>query len=330
MPNHGKQHTIPRSYLASWIDPVTPTGQTGAIWRISKDRSEKWRRSPEKTFRETDRYTIRVKDGTRDLSVESTLGQTETDFQPILMNIRRRQSLTALQRAKLAIFTAAMMGRSKKQGNHWLAQWIEQVGKVKRMEGKLGSAGERPLSEQLEQGLENSHANTVMNIIRAAAPVLSSMTLTILTTSDTDGFITSDAPAVMYNPTAHRLHSSSNSPTHHIFFPPWLEVMAFQQNSNGLSAHAGNKFAFDYFLGQQPHRPAGPPLWRRRTHHGDNALLFLLIQTWSLARARCIKQCALQAAIDVPSSDLPHGLGRKPEVDTHRGRGLPLIHLTQG
>jgi hypothetical protein len=212
MPNHGKQHTIPRSYLASWIDPVTPTGQTGAIWRISKDRSEKWRRSPEKTFRETDRYTIRVKDGTRDLSVESTLGQTETDFQPILMNIRRRQSLTALQRAKLAIFTAAMMGRSKKQGNHWLAQWIEQVGKVKRMEGKLGSAGERPLSEQLEQGLENSHANTVMNIIRAAAPVLSSMTLTILTTSDTDGFITSDAPAVMYNPTAHRLPPFYRSP----------------------------------------------------------------------------------------------------------------------
>ena len=32
--------------------------------------------------------------------------------------------------------------------------------------------------------------------------------------------------------------------------------MAFQQNSNSLSAHAGNKFAFDHFLGQQSHRPA--------------------------------------------------------------------------
>src|SRR5664279_3504599 len=56
-----------------------------------------------------------------------------------------------------------------------------------------------------------------------------------------------------------KMYSSSNSPTHHIFFPPWLEVMAFQHNSNGLSAHARNKFAFDHFLGQQPHRPAGPP-----------------------------------------------------------------------
>src|SRR5665213_1290844 len=124
------------------------------------------------------------------------------------------------------------------------------------------------------------------------------------------------------------MYSSSNSPTHHIFFPPWLEVMAFQQNSNSLSAHAGNKFAFDHFLGQQSHRPAGTPLWRRRTDHGDNALLLLLIQTGSLARTGCIKQCALQAAIDVSSSDLPHGLGRKPEVDTHRGRGpVSYTHL---
>ena len=106
--------------------------------------------------------------------------------------------------------------------------------------------------------------------------------------------------------------------------------MAFKKNSNSLSAYARNKFAFDHFLGQQSHRPAGTPLWRRRTDHGDNALLLLLIQTGSLARTGCIKQCALQAAIHVSSSDLPHGLGRKPEVDTHRGRGLPLIHLTQG
>ena len=37
--------------------------------------------------------------------------------------------------------------------------------------------------------------------------------------------------------------------------------MAFQQHSDGFSAHAGNKFALDYFFGQQPHRPARPPLF---------------------------------------------------------------------
>lgn len=212
MLKQSRQHTIPRSYLAAWIDPVTPPGQKGAIWRISKDRSEKWRRSPEKTFRETDRYTLRMGDGTRNLAVENTLGQTENDFQPILMAIRRRQNLTALQRAKLAIFTAAMLGRSKKQGDHWLAQWNSQIEKVKLIEEKFGSADGLSLSERLEQDLEKSHANLVIGMIRTAAPVLSSMTLTIFTTDDPDGFITSDAPAVMYNPASYRLPPHSRSP----------------------------------------------------------------------------------------------------------------------
>src|SRR5450631_3520716 len=86
-----------------------------------------------------------------------------------------------------------------------------------------------------------------------------------------------------------KMYSLSNFPTHHIFFPPWLEVMAFQQNPDGLSAHAGNKFALDDFFGQQPHRPARPPLWRRRADHGDNALLLLLVQNRSLAGTGGIK-----------------------------------------
>ena len=152
-----------------------------------------------------------MKDGSRNLSVENTLGKTETDFQPILMAIRRRHSLTPLQRAKLAIFTAAMMGRSKKQGNHWLGQWLENVEKVKRMEERFG-ATEPSLSMKLEEGLKDSHAELAINTIRTVAPILSSMTLTILTTYDPDGFITSDAPAVMYNTKAHRLPPLYRSP----------------------------------------------------------------------------------------------------------------------
>jgi hypothetical protein len=211
MPKQGKQHTIPKSYLAAWVDPITAPGQTGALWRISKDRSRKWRRSPEKTFRETDRYTIPMSDGTRNLAVENTLGQTETDFQPILMAVRRRQSLTALQRAKLAIFTAAMMGRSKKMGDHWLEQMQSHFEKVERMEKSVEGC-DSSLSSQMRQELEHSHASLVIGTIQAAAPILASMTLTILTTNDPDGFITSDAPAVMYNPKAHTLPPFYRSP----------------------------------------------------------------------------------------------------------------------
>lgn len=84
--------------------------------------------------------------------------------------------------------------------------------------------------------------------------------------------------------------------------------MAFQQHSDGLPAHAGNKFALDNFLGQQTHRPARPPLRRRRADYGDNALLLLLIQSRSLARTRGIKQRPFKTAIDIPPADLPYCL----------------------
>src|ERR1700691_4519380 len=105
------------------------------------------------------------------------------------------------------------------------------------------------------------------------------------------------------------MYSLSNFLTHHIFFPPRLKVVAFQQ---------------------QPHRPTRPPLWGRRADHSDNALLLLLIKSWSLAWTGGIEQRPLQSAIKIPPADLPYCLGGKPQVGSHRRRGLSLIQLTQG
>jgi Protein of unknown function (DUF4238) len=113
--SHKKQHTIPRSYLAAWIEPVTPSGQTSAIYLISKDTKTIKRKSPEKSFSQTDRYTVHLKDGSRDLTVENALGDLESNFQDVLRVVRRRENLAPLQKAKLSAFTAAMMGRSKQQ-----------------------------------------------------------------------------------------------------------------------------------------------------------------------------------------------------------------------
>jgi hypothetical protein len=106
--------------------------------------------------------------------------------------------------------------------------------------------------------------------------------------------------------------------------------VAFQQHPDGLPADVRNQFALDHLFGQQPHRPTSPSLWRRRADHGDNALLLLLIKSWSLAWTGGIEQRSLQSAIKIPLADLPHRLGGKPKVGAHRRRGLPLIQLTQG
>jgi hypothetical protein len=71
------------------------------------------------------------------------------------------------------------------------------------------------------------------------------------------------------------MYSSSSFATHHIFFPPRLQVVAFQQDPDRLSPHPRHQFAPDGFFGQQAHRPARPTLWRRRAGHGDDALPLL-------------------------------------------------------
>ena len=53
-------------------------------------------------------------------------------------------------------------------------------------------------------------------------------------------------------------------------------------------------------------------------------LLFLLVQSRSLARPRGTKQRPLQSAINISLADLPHRFGRQPQVGPHRRCGLPL------
>lgn len=207
---HKKQHTIPRSYLAAWIEPVTPAGQTSAIYLISKANKTVRRKSPAKSFTQTDRYTVRLKDGTRDLAVEHVLGALESDFQGVLHSIRHEEKLTMLQRAKLCTFTAAMMGRSTQQGDWLLKQQLEHLEKIRKMEKAHGA---KPItSKEMEDALENHHAQLVVNSIEVIAPRLFRMMLTIFTTNDPIGFINSDAPAVMYNPKSHTFPPMYRSP----------------------------------------------------------------------------------------------------------------------
>ena len=126
------------------------------------------------------------------------------------------------------------------------------------------------------------------------------------------------------------MYSWSNFATHHIFFPPRLQVVAFQQHPNGFSAHSRNQFAFDHLFGQQPHRPTRSPFRRRRADHGDNLLALALVQGRSFARACGVKQRSLQPFLLIPLADLPDGFGRKTKIPAHNRRGLSLIHLTQG
>jgi hypothetical protein len=75
-----KQHVIPNCYLKAWYDPRTPENHTPYIWRMSRGGSSKKSRAPKKSFTATDRYTITLPTGEKDLTVENTLGGLENAF----------------------------------------------------------------------------------------------------------------------------------------------------------------------------------------------------------------------------------------------------------
>ena len=79
-----------------------------------------------------------------------------------------------------------------------------------------------------------------------------------------------DAPVQNSGPSGSLLLSrkalSSSTPCrfipahHHIFFPPRLEVVVEQQNTDGLPSHTRNQSPLNGFLGYQAHGPTGAAL----------------------------------------------------------------------
>jgi hypothetical protein len=169
-----------------------------AIHIIAKESKEVRRKSPTKSFTSNDRYTVHLKDVERNLDVENYLGRIESDFQGVLQAVRNRQNLSTSHRAKLAVFTAAMMGRAPVQSDSFRRQ-------LQPLEEIVEKAGTPEQAEELSGYIRNHAAYYTTSTIEASAPMLFNMVSSILITNDATGFITSDNPAVMFNPNAYKL-----------------------------------------------------------------------------------------------------------------------------
>jgi len=196
-----KQHIIPNCYLKAWCDPVTPPGHSPSIWRISKDGSAKKRKSPEKSFISTDRYTIRLPNGDRSLALEDTLSSLEGQFTLVLARIRRRDRLTAVDRARLCVFSAAMHSRTMAQGEHWRGEMAKLHKKVEAMERAYEIVPKESLVTA--EMVKTAHTDILMMSIMQETPLLFQMNMSIVVTDDKTGFITSDIPCIWQNPKLH-------------------------------------------------------------------------------------------------------------------------------
>jgi hypothetical protein len=221
--DYKEQHFVPDCYLQAWCDPNCPAEYIPYVWLFDRDGSNGRKKAPANIFKETDFYTIKKADGTRDLTLEHGLAGLETKFSSIRKNkLDVQKPLTAEEHVYLAVFVAAGQFRTRSSRDHHAGQWQGLVDKMDELEGsmrkatperrraaaKVGSisSSDRSLDPDHIRLLAARPLQMMMPIILATVtPVLVSMNMLILTTDDQVGFITSDTPVTWFDPEAYKL-----------------------------------------------------------------------------------------------------------------------------
>jgi len=107
------------------------------------------------------------------------------------------------------------------------------------------------------------------------------------------------------------MYSGVNSVTHHIFFPPRLQLVALEQNPDCFSAHLGHQFALHGFFHNQAHRPTGPPCRCLTANHGNDALLLGMVENLMGPWPLLVVEGGIQTVTVVTMGDPTDRLGRE-------------------
>src|SRR5580658_7159060 len=126
-----------------------------------------------------------------------------------------------------------------------------------------------------------------------------------------------------------RMYSSFNSAIHQLFFPPWLQLVALEQNTDRFPPYLWRQFPLHRLLCDQPHAPPRHSLGWRPAHHGDDALALLHIQRSLFARSRLFVQCRVKPFLLVTPANSSHRFRSHTHTDRHLRCVLPTVELTQ-
>lgn len=217
--DHCNQHYVPISYLKAWCDPDVPPRYEPHVWRIPKNGGDGQRKAPKNIFAETDFYTLHLPDGQRDLSLEHGLATLEDKFCQIRdTRIASREPLNREEKVWFCAFIAAMHFRTRAQRNAFQQQWghaldvaedlqralatmtSEQLQKHRPHRSLGGARGQSLTIDDVKKLAKEPIQRMLPSIIEADLPVLAGMNLSIFTTEDDIGFITSDHPCVRFVP----------------------------------------------------------------------------------------------------------------------------------
>ena len=219
-----KQHFVPACYLKAWLDPLAPKTATNNpyVWLFDKNGENPRPKSPEKTFRETEMYTLTAADGGRDLQLEHGLGTIESNFTMVRNSkFSHKRLLTKQDWVWACLFAATAYNRTASSRDHWLHQ-MENIKSL--FEKAAGPDWEtRTVNPELPPHVDRSSVyipqpgdfdnlkedatrTLIDSAVQVILPVLLGMHKTVLCTNDPLGFLTTDAPSTWYDHAAYRRH----------------------------------------------------------------------------------------------------------------------------
>jgi hypothetical protein len=187
------QHIIPRCYLKQFVDPRTPVGQEPYVWMFERNQRRGRKKAPKNILAETDFYTLKG-----DYTIEKTLAQIEGEYSSIFdQKISKKAPLATNEHILFCAFVAAMIQRTLKQKEN-MDRFIDQiVEKITDLEKAHGMSSKT--SEEWKNQKTDAHKLSVMAMIPEMTKILVQMNLAFLCSNGRASFITSDAPAFLFN-----------------------------------------------------------------------------------------------------------------------------------
>lgn len=224
--SHKKQHFVPQCYTKAWCDPAS-IGKPKVdpyVWVFDRGGSNPRRRSPSNLFTETDIYTMRSPDGSRDLRLEHGFQELEDKFTRIRnLTFSRGRWPDAEQTAWLLAFVATSQARTASHRDHHREQWAKLREKMEAMERahRTGTPRQREAIERMSAGVPstggrigleevraieaNPIQHTIGPVLAAVMPIYGRMSIAVLCADDPIGFVTTDRPCTWFDPEGYKL-----------------------------------------------------------------------------------------------------------------------------
>lgn len=194
-----KQHYVPRSYLAEWIDPNTPVGQEPYVWVFKRGKRKGRKKAPSNLFSETDLYTLKLDTEEKSYAIEETLSNIESRYATILREkIKKHKPLSEEEHIYLCAFVSVMLQRTLRHRDN-LENFIDQL--IEHTES-LEQAHEISSQEsvKLKKSKKNAHKIGMIKNVPDITLLLTKMSMAFLCTKGGSKFVTSDDPCDLFNP----------------------------------------------------------------------------------------------------------------------------------